>query len=235
MREPRRRVVAAFDFDGTLTRRDTLIPFLRFVCGTSAVNRRLAYHSIPLGAAIALDRRARRSEIKEKMLRELFTGRSRDDVEAAGERFAHRLGEGSRLRPDIVSRWHWHREQGHELVIVSASLEAYLQPFARSMGGGHVLGTRLHAAADRTLTGNFDGFNCRGAEKVRRLREWGVSPAAELWAYGDSSGDRELLAAAGAPHRVSRGARCPTPPVAEGRRARQQERQVRQDQGRAHS
>lgn len=211
MHEPHRPVIAAFDFDGTLTRRDTLLPFLRFLCGPRALARSLLRHSLSLGTAVTFDRPAQRDGVKEGVLRELLAGRPRDDVQAAGEHFARRLGKGPpgmRLRPAPLSRWHWHREQGHDIVIVSAALDAYVAPFAQALGGGAaVLATRLLVAEDGTLTGGLEGLNCRGAEKVRRLRDWNPRPDAELWAYGNSSGDRELLAAAHVGHRVGPGGR----------------------------
>lgn len=211
MHEPCHPVIAAFDFDGTLTHRDTLLPFLRFLCGPRALTRSLLRHSLSLGAAVTLDQPAQRDGVKERVLRELLAGRGHDDVQAAGERFARRLGQGppgTRLRATPISRWHWHRERGHDLVIVSAALEAYVAPFARALGGGAtVLATRLLVAENGALTGGLAGLNCRGAEKVRRLREWNPRPDAELWAYGDSSGDRELLAAADVGRRVGPGGR----------------------------
>lgn len=217
MKDTGPRVVAAFDFDGTITRRDTLLPFLYFLCGPRAVGRSVLRHAgavaVALGTAVALDRHAGRASVKEEVLGELLAGRDRADVRAAGEVFAHRLGHGSQLRPDTVARWHWHRAEGHDIVIVSASLEAYIQPFAHQMGGANVLATRLCAAPDGTLTGGFDGFNCSGAEKMRRLGDWGLDREVELWAYGNSSGDRELLTAAHMPHRLRRVRRIRTPPA----------------------
>lgn len=216
VQQTHRRVVAAFDFDGTVTRRDTLLPFLRFLCGARAVTETMLRHSARLSIAVALDQHARRAELKEQVLRELLVGRTHDEVRTAGELFARRLRRGSRLRPDVLSRWRWHRRQGHEVVVVSASLDAYVGPFCRLMGGmgsADVLATRLTAGADGSLTGGFDGLNCRGAEKMRRLHEWGLEPDAVLWAYGNSSGDRELLDAAHVPHSLGRRGRLPSPPA----------------------
>jgi phosphatidylglycerophosphatase C len=102
-----------------------------------------------------------------------------------------------------MRRVDWHRREGHELVIVSASPELYLAPIGRLLGFDAVLGTRLETAAGH-LTGRLDGRNVRGPEKVVRLRAHLGDEPVKLWAYGDSTGDRELLAAADVATRVKR-------------------------------
>ena len=82
---------------------------------------------------------------------------------------------------------------------MSASFTVYLLPLARQLGVDGVLGTELAVGDDGLLTGALANANCRGAEKVRRLHAWlrerhGDRANVELWAYGDSPGDRELLA-----------------------------------------
>jgi HAD superfamily hydrolase (TIGR01490 family) len=101
----------------------------------------------------------------------------------------------------MVERLGWHRSQGHEVVVVSASFTDYLRPVADRLGVDAVLATELEVV-DGRLTGRLAGANVRGAEKVRRLETWLGDEPAELWAYGDSSGDRELLARADHPVRA---------------------------------
>ncbi len=91
------------------------------------------------------------------------------------------------------------------MILASASLDPYLLPLGASLGVDGVVCTMLERAADGRLTGRLSGANCRGAEKARRVRAWleaeGLEDA-ELWAYGDSSSDDELLALADRPLRV---------------------------------
>jgi phosphatidylglycerophosphatase C len=184
-------IVAAFDFDGTLTKRDSLLPFLAAVCGPVAVG--LAMGRLSPQLALMAAGRADRDDTKERLLGRLLAGRPAGGVEAAGARYADRLATS--LRPDIVERLRWHRESGHELVLVSASPTVYLEPLGAQLGFAAVLATRLEIAADGTLTGRLDGGNCRGPEKVTRLRAWlGTREPTEVWAYGDSAGDDDLLA-----------------------------------------
>jgi phosphatidylglycerophosphatase C len=104
----------------------------------------------------------------------------------------------------------WHHEEGHSVVIVSASLGAYLRPLAERLGLDAALAVELVEDADGLLTGGLVGeLNTRGPEKVRRLTSWaaehlGPDTAFELWAYGDSSGDEELLALADHPTWIGR-------------------------------
>ena len=67
-----------------------------------------------------------------------------------------------------------------------------------------MLATRLEVDADDRLTGRLIGANCRGPEKVVRLREWRGEALAVAFAYGDSDGDREMLALAATPANVGR-------------------------------
>lgn len=191
---PNRVVVAAFDVDGTLTTRDCVVPFLRLTAGLPAVIGALARRPFAtLGAVLRRDRDA----LKALAVRSL-AGRSWGELLTLGEAFAHQVIR-ARLRPDTTTRLAWHREQGHRIVLVSASLRPYLVPLGLHLGVDAVLCCELELA-DGVVTGRLDGPNCRGPEKVRRLQQWlgsqGLAERAEVWAYGDSRGDHELLAAA---------------------------------------
>jgi phosphatidylglycerophosphatase C len=200
-----RRRVAAFDFDGTLSRKDSLGPFLELVCGRAQLYRAMALRA-PVLAGIAVGIGDRDAE-KERLVGRLLAGRSATEVREAGAAYARSLTEGDALRPDMLERIAWHRAEGHEIVIVSASLDVYLEPLAPLLGVDAVFCTRLGVGPDALLNGKLEGGNVRGAEKVRRVRAWLGGDTAELWAYGDSAGDRELLAAADHPHKVGRHSR----------------------------
>lgn len=194
------RRVAAFDFDGTLTRRDTLVPFLVRACGARAVAR-AASTIAPVAARARLGRLTddvhHRDATKVALLDALLRGRDAAWLADAGERFAATLAR--RLRPEMADQAQWHRSLGHELVIVSASLAVYLEPFARTAGFDHVIAVELETTPEGRLTGALRGPNVRGPEKAVRLREWLGATPDFLWAYGNSAGDAELLAMAQMP------------------------------------
>jgi phosphatidylglycerophosphatase C len=192
------RVVAAFDFDKTISTRDNVVPFLRAVVGRTRLTRAFLAISPRLVRAAFDDEQ--RDAAKVALVRRTLTGYDAGRITAAAAEFADDV-VARHLQPDVVERVAWHRNQGHELVIVSASFTSYLDPIAARLGFAAVLATELAVGADGRLTGELVRPNVRGAEKVRRLDEWLGATAPDagpafVWAYGDSSGDRELLARA---------------------------------------
>lgn len=196
--------VVAFDFDETLTKRDTVVPFLRRFTTTQRFAVSLLPHTLRL---LPIAGRRDRDRLRALATDIVFRGRGIDEVEAEATTWGVTIAE-SLLRADTVSRLEWHLEQGHRVVIVTASYEQYVRVVAGILGEVDVVGTRLEVAHGR-CTGRLEGRNCRGPEKVRRLGEWLTGEGLDrqditLYAYGDSSGDRELLAAADHPHWVKR-------------------------------
>ena len=197
---PATRCVAAFDFDGTIAQRDSLGPFLVRVAGATGLARALAVHS-PRIVGVALGR-SDRDATKEAVMMRVLGGRTADSVSGAGRGYADHLWDRQRFRPEMMERLRWHRGEGHEIVIVSASLDSYLTPLAPRLGVDHVISTSLEVNDRGLVTGRLAGGNVRGPEKASRLRAWFGDGPVELWAYGDSSGDDELLAMADHPTRV---------------------------------
>ena len=194
------RTVAAFDFDGTLTYRDTLVPFLVRVRGRVSVARALAAASpLLLRAAAGMEPRQR---AKEAVLIRTLNGWWLDELRPVAGDFARDLVEQG-LRPDRMARLRWHQGQGHEVVLVSAGLDLVVAAAGRLLGCTDVLATQLEVDRHGRVTGRLFGDNVRGPVKVLRLREWfGADPPARMWAYGDSDGDTEMLAKTDVPVRL---------------------------------
>lgn len=195
-------VVAAFDFDETLTRRDTVVPFLRRLAGDRGLALGLLARSHRMAPAAM---RRNRDALRAMATDQVFRGRLIADVDVHARDYGDQIFAVG-LRPDTAARLAWHRDAGHRTVIVSASYEAYVQVVGEHLGVDAVLATRLEVESGR-CTGRLLGANCRGPEKLRRLQGWldeqGLMlDEVSLWAYGDSAGDRELLAVADHPHWV---------------------------------
>jgi len=181
--------VVAFDFDGTLTVRDSFTAFLKWrVSGP-----RYALGMVRLlPAAIAYLGHRNRGRIKAAAVREFLKGLTRNQLEAQARAFAE--AEAPRLlRPDAVQAWRRWRQRRAKLVIVSASPDIVVAPFARGLGADALIATDLAYDRDDRVTGGFMGHNCRGPEKVRRLRAMFGEDLRLMAAYGDTSGDREML------------------------------------------
>lgn len=193
-----RPTVAAFDFDGTLTRGGSVVAFLLRVRGPLPVAAALGRQAPALLRA-AIVGGSSADVTKEALFMRLLAGVPVEDAERIGAEFATSHLR-RHIRADTRARLEWHRRQGHRVVVVSASPECYIRPAAELLGADASLATRL-AAGGSLLTGRYEGKNCRGAEKYARVMGWirsqGLGPGQPvLWAYGNSRGDRRLLEAA---------------------------------------
>lgn len=202
MAEVSKRKIAVFDFDGTITERDTLAPFLLKFAGTtrfltSALRHAPAMFSAAVGAG-------NRDTAKEKYLISLIGGRAESDLIAAGIEYADLVLREEKFNADVIERLAWHREEGHAIVVISASLDVYIQAIAAALGAAKAFGTEIEVEAG-LLTGRLRGGNVRAANKVQRLDQWLSGDQSEIWAYGDSSGDDELLERSDHPHRIKNG------------------------------
>ncbi len=189
--------IAVFDFDNTLTKRDSLLPFLSISVGRSRFFWGLLLMS-PVLTAYAL-KLIPNWRAKEAVLTHFLSGISLEQLQLLGKNFA--IKDISKLlRPQALERLHYHQQQGHHTILVSASLEAYLVPWTKIIGIDQVIGTKLESQSG-VLTGRIQGQNCYGKEKVERLTEvLGDLTQYCIYAYGDSRGDREMLNAATYPY-----------------------------------
>lgn len=179
--------VVAFDFDGTLTTRDTLLLFVRHACGEWAFIGALLVFT-PLLVLMKL-RLIDNGKTKERFFGHFFRGWTEERFNAVCRDFAEK--NRHLLRPQLMDILRQAQADGARVLIVSASIDRWVQPFFE---GPTVIGTQIEVH-DGVLTGRFATPNCYGPEKVRRISE--LLPDREqyhLTAYGDSRGDSELLA-----------------------------------------
>ncbi len=184
------RVIAAFDFDGTLTQRDTFVPFLAHLSWVRFLTA--LFQTAPALAAFAMRLRSN-EDAKRSLCRAALRGRPRVQLAHVARAWVHTIP----LRPALIDRLRWHQQRGDRCVLISASPDIYLEEVARYLGFDDLICTRMAVDAEGRLTGDFDGHNCWGPEKLRRLTErFGGTDQYELHAYGDSRGDQWLIDAA---------------------------------------
>jgi phosphatidylglycerophosphatase C len=187
-----KRIIVAFDFDGTITKRDTLPAFIRFASNLPqfiAGSLLMIPSLILFGLKIIPNFYA-----KEKLFKTFFRGTEVIKFDALARNFSKEIDR--MVNPKALDRIKWHQRAGHHILIISASPENWITPWANQNGIYEVLATRMEVI-DGQITGNFATKNCHGQEKVKRLLE--IYPDREkytLYAYGDSNGDKELLALA---------------------------------------
>lgn len=189
-------VVAAFDFDVTITTKDTFVPFLYWAFSKAKVYK--AFLKLLPEAIKVFLKLSNRDSFKEKIVAALFTNQSVKHLKVLGAGYASSFTP--LIRPKALKRIKWHKEQGHRLVMVSASLNLYLEKAAKDLGFDDLLCTTLEEQDD-IFTGKLQGANCRCQEKVNRLQGLlGDLSQYELYAYGDSEGDKQMLEIANHPN-----------------------------------
>lgn len=188
-----KRKVAVFDFDGTLTTKDTLLMFIHFATGT----QRFLIGFMLFSPIIILTKLGMfdNHRCKEKVFSWFFKGMKHDEFEELGRRFCSRLKTVAKA--STTQALAKHRQQGDSVYVISASIEEWVRPYCETLGVNIVLATKVETDRNGVLTGRFASHNCYGEEKVRRLLT--VEPDREayhLTAYGDSKGDLEMFAIA---------------------------------------
>lgn len=190
-----RRIVAS-DFDGTLTTKDTLIEFIRYACGTGAFIKgflRYAHLLVLMKLGLYPNWKA-----KQKVFAHFFKGMTLESFDALCQRFAK--DNQHLLRAKGIETIQQVLGDGAEVLIVSASIDNWVRPFFNTEGRFCVVGTQIEIK-DGLLTGRFLTKNCYGQEKVNRiLALYPNRSEYHLTAYGDSRGDKELLAFADESH-----------------------------------
>ncbi len=182
--------IAAFDFDGTITRKDTLIEFLRFSGGSVRLYAVFALYS-PLLVLMKLKLYSNQ-KVKERIFAHYFKGMPIEQFDNLCRRFYEQKGLAL-IYAEAKAQIAKHKEQGDEVVIISASLENWVSHFVDALGVDKLLATQVEVQNGK-ITGRFLTANCYGKEKVNRL----LSAYPErnkyyLIVYGDSRGDKELL------------------------------------------
>ena len=124
-----------------------------------------------------------------------------DTTDVEGRRYANEVALRG-LRVDALTALRNHQRDGRAVVLISASLDVYLEPLGQLLDVDAVLCSHFEIDSTERLTGLLSGPNVRGEEKVRQLRHWMVGRGAFVHAYGNSTGDRALLAGADHPHWV---------------------------------
>lgn len=185
-----KKTLAVFDFDGTITTRDTLLEFIRFYSG----NIKFVIGFLVTSPVIVLSKLkiVPNWRAKEVVLTWFFNNEELDVFNAKGKSFSS--DKTPRLvRPKALQAMNEYLQSGTRVIVVSASAENWVKPWCDAMGV-ECVATRLETISGK-LTGKIAGKNCYGPEKVQRIKEkLDLTAYEHIVVYGDSAGDREMLA-----------------------------------------
>jgi HAD superfamily hydrolase (TIGR01490 family) len=188
-----RNTIAVFDLDGTLTRHDT---YRRFLLGYASAHPTKLFRFGPLALDALAHKIGRRSNswLKERFLLEILGGATHTEIALFADRFvSHLMRTG--MRAGAIRAIEGHRHRGDRLILVSASLDLYVERIASQLQMDHCICTKATRTSDGRIAGTLDGANCYGEEKIRRLSSWvgNDRDRMHVLAYGDHRSDLPLL------------------------------------------
>jgi len=181
--------LALFDFDGTISNKDSMIDFLEYSYGKANLKRTL----ITLSPYLLLYKLGCYSnqKAKERLLSKYFKDMPLTKFQGLALDYSvNRMP--LIIKESAVKKIQWHQSQGHRVVVVSASIEAWLLPWCDKMKI-ELLSSQLEVY-DGLVTGLLYGANCYGQQKIERIKKsYDLKKYKAIIAYGDSKGDKEML------------------------------------------
>lgn len=188
--------LALFDFDGTISNKDSFVAFMKFTHGKPVFALRMAMGFLTFfGWKIGL---VKSHYTKVKALRSFYKGWTEERMTDARKRFTQEVIP-TILFPKALEKINWHKQQKHRIVVVTASCDAWLGDWVQEMNL-EILCTEMELE-NGIYTGELAKPNCRGKEKVNRVKQLlNLEDYTEVYAYGNDHGDNQLLAIADHPH-----------------------------------
>ena len=186
-----KRRIVVFDFDGTITKKDTFLEFIKFSKGYIHFTLGFLCYA-PLLILFKL-KLYPNWKAKQKLFSFYFKNETIEQFNRWGATFAEKVD--MMLNPKIMEEIKkYHSGDDTSVLIISASVENWIKPWASRHGIDLVLATKIETDKNNKLTGKFSTKNCYGQEKVNRLLElYPDRESYELISYGDSQGDEALL------------------------------------------
>ncbi|MBS1737529.1 MAG: haloacid dehalogenase-like hydrolase [Bacteroidetes bacterium] len=187
-----KKAIAFFDFDGTITTKDTLLEIVKYCKGSTGLYAGLLKLS-PWLAAMKLKLTSNQF-VKEKFLTLFFKDTPVALFQQKCDVFAETIIP-QLIRPAAIKKINEFKENNIPVVIVSASPENWIAPWCRKKNLQFI--ATLLEVKDGHITGNIQGANCYGTEKVKRISaSFDLSVYEEIFCFGDTKGDKPMLALA---------------------------------------
>jgi phosphatidylglycerophosphatase C len=216
--------LAVFDLDGTITRSDTLGPFLWGYLRRHPWRVLRVLPALPAPFLYLINRD--RGALKGAAIHTVLGGLPRPTLERWADEFVRALIPHG-LYAEALTIIEQHRDRGDRLLMMSASTDLYVPRIAQALGFSEVICSQVRWREDGRLDGRLAGLNCHGEEKRRRLAEVLARDAPDrIYAYGNSSSDLAHMALAHQAFLVNAPARLTRVPSTQLRALRWQQRAV---------
>jgi HAD superfamily hydrolase (TIGR01490 family) len=188
--------IAFFDFDGTITTKDTLIEFIKYSVGEKNYYFGM-FANLPMLLRFKL-KLLPNDEAKQRLLTYFFGNWSEDKFKTAAYNYS--INEIDKVvKKSALEKIDWHKKNGDRVVVVSASLESWLKPWCEK-NNLDLICTKM-SFDEGEVSGRFLGKNCHGHEKADKIKEsFDLKKFDKIYAYGDSSGDKQMLELSTNPH-----------------------------------
>lgn len=185
--------LAVFDLDRTLTRKGGFLPFVAFALRRRPARLVAAPHLLVRGAGLALKLQDR-DGLKQRIWTATLAGMKRDDAARLGAEFAKTWADRA-LRQGAKAAIQRHKAAGDRLMLATAAMDLVAEPFGRALGFDDIVATRSAWTADGRIAAGFEGANCYGLEKLRRVEAALPDDAfpSRTVAYSDHVTDLPLL------------------------------------------
>jgi phosphatidylglycerophosphatase C len=184
-----KKSIAFFDFDGTITKKDTMLELARFAKGNSGYLAGLCLIS-PWLVAMKFGLISKRAG-KEKLLACFFGGTSIENFNLTCASFTEKIIPAL-IKKEALEEIKQHLREGTPVVIVSASAENWVAPWCEANKLLFIC-TKLQVTGKK-ITGKLNGENCNGKEKVNRIKElFNLENYSTVYCYGDTGGDKMML------------------------------------------
>ena len=188
--------LALFDFDGTISNDDSFRGFIIYYCG---------YGKFLLGSIILspiyllyILGMVKNNFMKERAISFFFKNESITDLWKKGKQYSSDKIDNM-VRDKAKEKIKWHQSRGDKIIVVSASANIWLESWCLK-NNIDLIATELEEI-DGKITGKLINGNCFGNEKVVRVKKKvNIKDYEEIFAYGDSRGDKELLDFADKPY-----------------------------------
>ncbi len=183
------KTIAFFDFDGTLTTRDTLVDFTRYMVGP--LKFILGLVILFPWLLLTLLRVMDKDKMARHFIKYYYQNKNIKELEQLVAGYTDKRIP-KLMNPDVFRQFLHHKQNKHDVAVVSASPFIWLAKWCKD-NKVDLIATQIVIKND-IVQGSLIGNRCNGHEKVRRIKEkYELSDYDTIYAYGNSKGDMPML------------------------------------------